>query len=243
MKRPTNFGSRKPAKVAEKRHGKNARRLLVVVALIAVLTVVVKQIIADSLTTLRESTRTAEARFSTQSDPSAISMQVFNLQQQAEQLKAESIASAPGTTKDFSFLILQARAETAQVKAGLNADFDSLSKLLDALPPGAKALRGELPKVKSAVDSADISAQTIMNSGSTGDAEEYARIKMAMAMYLVAELPVIVLGDATVTYAEKIESAADSVLRLCNRVFYFLVAPGVLLGLYAAVLQLKAQSD
>lgn len=243
MKRLTNFGSRSRAKRARKQNARKARRLAVAVAVIALVTVVVKEIVADSVKNLRESIATAETQFSNSSDQSNISLEIFNLQQQAEALTAKSVASAPAAKKDFGPLILQARAEMAQVKAGLNADFDSASKLIEKLPPGATALRDQLPQVKTIIDESDSTAQTILKADTANDAGQYADIKLAMIMYLTAELPVILVGDEALTYAKRIEASADTVLRLCNRIFYFLVALGACLAVYAAVLNARAQSD
>jgi len=239
LKKVTNFGSRGHSKLAKKRAGKKTRRLGFAVAVIAVLTVVVREIAVDYLKNLRDSINSAESQFEAQSDQNALQMQISILRQQADNAAAKAAAQDPDAEREFHGMIPLAISEVNEARMNLNAEYESVSNLLSKLPPGFKPLRDQLPTAKSTIDKTDTAAQSLLTMKTTTEAQHYANTRLALVIYVSAELPLVILGGVTVDEAKKIEDAAETLIRFCNRLVCGLVAAGAILGAYAAWLTMK----
>src|SRR5258708_39568843 len=130
----------------KKQKAKIAKGLAVATVLILALTFVVREIVRENLQELHDSLARAESQFRIEGGQSAISAQILLAQQQLETLKLQDEAAQNGNGKidphrDFSALIAQDTVAVQQVLGQLNVDFDNVSRLIDAMPSGAKDLR------------------------------------------------------------------------------------------------------
>lgn len=239
MKKITNFGSRGSRKLVKKRNNKKLARLAVIIAVIGALTVGIREIAVDYLKNLRDSIHSAESQFEDHIDQATLQVQLFILRQQADNATAKAAAKDPDSEKQFLEMIPSAISEVNERKTDLNADYESVSTLLNKLPPGFKPLRDQLPTAKSTIDRTDRAAQELLGKATSTNAEHYANTRLALALYAAADLPLIILGGVTVAEAKKIEGDCDIVIKFCNDLVYLLVAIGALLGVYAAWLRLR----
>jgi hypothetical protein len=74
------------------------------------------------------------------------------------------------------------------------------------------------------------------------DVYRFVRIKMAMVMALLEELPVVVLGDAALSATRRVEEASEYLIRMCSRAIYVLGFLSLALGLYAAISGISANT-
>jgi uncharacterized protein YlxP (DUF503 family) len=190
----------------------------------------IKEVLKDNLKDLRDSIGSAESLFRVEEGQSTLSLQIFVAREQAE---LDRLKSDPH--RDFSSMIAQASTEARQAKGDLDVNFDSVSRLIDKLPSGARDLRQLRDTVRQAVEKTDHQVDTALARKSANDNWRFAEIKMAMLFALVQEISVTLLGDAALTAAQKVESALETLVRICSRAIYILMFTLLCLGIYAAI--------
>lgn len=213
------------------------------IAVVFALIVGLREIAVDYLKNLHDSIHSAESQFQAESDQDALQMQIFNLRQQADNATAEAAMKDPDSEKKFKGMIPVAIAEVNERKLDMYAAYESVSTLLNKLPPGFKPLRDQLPKAKSTIDKADSAAQKLLSQPTPTNAEHYANTRLALILYITDEIPLILLGGVTVTEAKKIEDDCDIVVRFCNNLLYILVTIEACLGVYLAWFRLRTAED
>jgi hypothetical protein len=124
--------------------------------------------------------------------------------------------------------------------ADLKIAVDSVSRLIDALPSvGAKEFRHRLDRLKPDIEKADEQVTETLKPSPKHDWTRLAQVKLALVATLLAELPVLVLGDAVLTSIQRTREASERLYRFAQWVSYFLYTIGVALGLYAALSGIK----
>jgi hypothetical protein len=227
----------------KKQRAKIAKRFAIGSAVILILTFIVKEIIKENLKDLHDSLAQAETRFRTENGESTISAQILITQQQIENLKLQDEATHGKSDRDFSALIVQDTGTARQTLAQLNSDFDSVSRLIDALPSGAKDLRQLRDQARVSVDKVNGQVNEMLKPKPDHDVYRFVQVKMAMVFALLQEIPVTVLGDAALTTAHRVQDACEYLIRLCSRMIYFLGLLFLGLGLYAVITGVKTDAS
>jgi hypothetical protein len=235
MKRNTTFGGRSTVR---RKKAKVAKGLAITSAVLLLLTFVVKEILKEQLKDFRDSIVSAQNQFRNQLDQSTVSTQILTEQQQLEAIQAQE-RTRNDPNHDYTLLIQQATAEARQAQAQLNADFDGVSHLIDAIPE-AQQLRELRSKVEASVQKANQQVDSMLQPKPKHDLWRYVEVKMAMVMALVQELPVVVLGDAAQNAARRVQEAVEKLIKICNRAIYLLGFLSLGLGLYAAITGIQA---
>jgi hypothetical protein len=223
----------------KKQKAKITKRLTIAAVLIAGLTYGVKEILRANLQELHDSLARAESQFRIEGGQSAISVQILRAQQQVETLKLQDEAAqgkiAPH--RDFSALIAQYTGAAQQTLGQLNGNFDSASRLIDAMPSAAKDLRTLTlrEQTRASVDKVNEQVKELLKPSPEHDVYRFARVKMALVIALVEEVAVLVLGDAAVTAARRMQDATEYWIRACSGAIYALLFLGGALALYAAI--------
>jgi|HubBroStandDraft_6_1064221.scaffolds.fasta_scaffold01770_7 hypothetical protein len=230
MKQQGTFGNRAAAR---RKKARTAKRLAVTTVLILLATFVVKEILKEQLKDLRDSIVSAQNQFSSQLDQSAISVQILTTRQQLETAEIKAARSDPH--HDYALEILQATTEARQVQAQMRADFEGVSKLVDAIPGRTEQLRQLRDQLRTSVEKADQTVNTMLDAKPKDDIDRWVGAKLAMVMALVQELPIIILGDVAQKSAQLMKETIETLIKFCNWLIYVLGILGFILGLYAAI--------
>ncbi len=210
--------------------------------MILILTFIVKEIIKENLKDLHDSLAQAETRFRTENGQSTISAQILITQQQIENLKLQDETDHKKADRDFSALIAQDIGTAQQALAQLNSDFDSVSRLIDALPSGSKELRQLRDQTRASVENVNKQVNEMLKPKPEHDVYRFVQVKMAMVFALLEEIPVTVLGNAALTAARRVQDACEYLIRLCSRLIYFLGLLFLGSGLYAVITGIKTDT-
>ena len=70
----------------------------------------------------------------------------------------------------------------------------------------------------------------------------FIEVKLATVSALLGEILVAVLGDVTLTAANRVQEATERLIRICTRTIYVLFFLGSALALYAAVTGIKTEA-
>jgi hypothetical protein len=224
---------------SRKRNPKTARRLAAASAVTLLLTFVVKEVLIENLKGRHASLASAEAQYRYELGQSAISVQILNTRQQIENLRLQMAEARDDPRRDYSSLIQQDTLEGWQVEAELDASLDSVSRLIDRLPPGARDLRNFRAQVHGQVEAADQQVKEMLKPKPQHDVGRFMEVKLVTVMILVQELLVLFLGDQALTRARKVLNTEETLMRLCTTVFYVLGFLTAGLGIYAAVARAK----
>jgi len=222
---------------------KVSKRLAVASALLLLLIFVVKEILKDNLKELHDSIASAESQFRTEEGQSTISAQILVAQEQTELDRLKSSPDRNRPHRDFSSLIVEDTAQAKQAKSDLNADFDSVSRLIDKLPSGARDLRQLRDQVRQHIDTTDRRiTDALKPEASDDDLYRFVKAKMALLFALTDEIGVTMLGDAALTRAQRAEAAQETIIRVCSWILYALTLTLLSLGVYAALTGTKKNS-
>jgi hypothetical protein len=219
---------------------KIAKRLAVAAVVVVILTYVLKEIVKENLNELHNSLASADAQYRTELGQSTISLQVFTTQQQIEGLKLE--AERNDTHRDFSALIAQGILQAQQAQSEVDVTFDSVSRLIDKLPAGARDLRRLRDESQEQIGKTKQQVNDILKPKPEHDVRRFIEVQVAMLMTLVNGIPVTVLGDKAETAAQRVQEAAERVIRLCTRAIYALFFLGASLALFAAFTGSKTEA-
>jgi hypothetical protein len=228
------------ARRTKKEKAKIAKRLAIASVLLIISSYIVKEVLKENLKELHDSLASAESQFRAELDQSAISLQLINVQQQIESIKLEAGSKDPH--RDFSALIAQDILQAQQAKAHLDADFDGVSRLIEKFPSAATDLRKLRDQVREQIEKVDKQIDEMLKPKPEHDLGRFVEVKMAMVFALVDEIPVAVLGDATLTAAHQVQEATERLIRICTWTIYVLFFLGAALALYAAVTGIKSEA-
>jgi len=218
-------------------------RISVCVVILGAVIFVVKEVAKDNLKDLRESFAQAEGRFRTETSQTTIQLQNLNTEEQnlARQLK-EQMASG-GTGGDYSQAIVQDVAFGQQALAELNSDFDSASRLVDALPWWAFGIRRSRELTRESVNKTNEQVKKMLEPTPNHDLGRIIEVKIATITALLQIIPVSILGDTALKGDLSLQEVCEWLISICNRLIYFLTFLLFGLLLYAAVNGLKADGS
>ncbi len=212
---------------------------------ILILTFIVKEILKENLKGLHDSVAQAESQFRTESGQLTVAGQILLVQQQAETFKfqEEALKKTPDPNRDYSALIAQDIVSAQQAVSQLNSEFDTVSRLIDALPPEERELRQIRDTLRTSVERVVRDTQGALTPRPDHNVGRFVQVKMAMVMAFLEELPVVMLGDSALTTAQRVEGESERWIRVCSRAIYVLGLLGLSLGLYAAIAGIKTDSS
>ena len=214
--------------------------LVIISALILVLTYFVKEMLKERLKDVASSAESAENLFRIEGGQSSLSLQIGQVHQQISALQQANAQQSAGGERDHSDTIRIDSLRARQMLADLKIAVDSVSRLIDALPSvGAKEFRHRLDRLKPDIEKADEQVTETLKPSPKHDWTRLAQVKLALAATLLAQLPVLMLGDAVLTSIQRTREASERLYRFAQWVSYFLYTIGVALGLYAALSGIK----
>jgi len=224
----------------KKQKAKIAKVIAIVSAVLLVLIFLLKEILRDNLKDLHDSVAQAEAQFRSESGQAEFSVQLLLAQQQSEILRIQEDQRHNEINADLPALIAQDTAAEQLEWTNLNANFDTVSRLIDKLPSGAKDSQRLREEVRTSIrESSDLAKKTL-NIKTTNDADRFVLVKGALIIALAQEIGVVLLGDAALTRAQQVQDATERLIRMCSRAFYVLGFCLLVIGLYSAVTGLKS---
>jgi hypothetical protein len=224
--------------MARRKKARTARRLAIAVAVILFGTFVVKEILKEELRDIRDSIVSAQNKFQNQFDQSTLSLHILIAQQQLEAAEVKTARSEPHP--DYTLSIQQAIADARQAQSQLNVDFDDVSRLIDAIPFRAGELRQLRDQLRTSVQKANETVNTMLDDKPKDDTERFVGAKVAMVTALGQELPIVVLGDLAQKTAQLVQGTIERYIKVCNWTIYVLGLSGLGLGLYAAIAGIKS---
>jgi hypothetical protein len=118
--------------LTKRRKARIAKFVAVASAALVLLTLVIKEIIKDELKELHDSLANAESQFRLENGQSTIQFQLLAAQEELENAKLPADKERGKKTEDYSTLIAKDTATPRQALAHMNADFESVSRLIDA---------------------------------------------------------------------------------------------------------------
>jgi hypothetical protein len=121
----------------------------------------------------------------------------------------------------------------------LNGNFETVSRLIDKLPTGAKDLRQMREVVRKSIVDADSSAKKVLAIKPVDDESRFVLVQEALVIALAQEIAVILLGDAALTRAHQVLEATERLMRICTRAIWVFGILGALLGIYSAFTGIK----
>lgn len=206
--------------------------LTVVGALILVLTYTCKEFLIDECKELSDSLQAAQSAVNTQLNQTSISTQILTQSQQAELYHAKQIANSPSL---LSAVILQDSATARQTLANLNADFDSVTKLVDKLAfvDVDHSLRRTRDQVRAQVDKVNADINAALAPSTEHDMARLGRVELAVVRPLIIELSVVVLQDFAMAMASRTQEGIGKIRRFLTYLSYVLYVLGVGLAAYA----------
>lgn len=122
----------------------------------------------------------------------------------------------------------------------VNSDFDSASRLIDALP--SKDLRDLRDQVRDSVDKMKTQVTETLKPSPDHDLVRFINVKVAMIMALLQAIPIALLGDQALTVAHRVQEATEHGIRFCSWVIGFLAFLSFGLALYAAITGIHGES-
>ncbi len=217
----------------KKQKTKIAKRFAIASVIIIALTFVVREMLKEKLKDIHDSAAKAEAQFRTESGQTVISLELLVSQEQAELQRLQDQKAAGKKIEDYTTLIAQATTQAQQALSDINVDFDSASRLIDALPsPDLRKLREQ---VRTPIDKMNMEVTQTLKPSPDHDLVRFVKVKVAMILTLLQAIPVAILGDQALTVAHRVQEATERGIRFCSWFIGFLAFLGFGLGLYAAI--------
>ena len=229
---------------SKQKKAKVAKAFAIASAVIFLLTFIVREILKDNLKDLHDSLAKAESEFRNESGQSLISLQILTSQEQAElvRLQEGKRAGKFKATQDFAALIAQDTGRAQEILAGVNSDFDSASRLIDAFPRRARDLRNLREQVRGPLEKMNVEVRETLKPTPEHDLSRFLAVKVAMISTLLEAIPIAVLGDRALTSARRLQDASELLISICSGAIYFLGVLGLLLAVYAAIAGIKSES-
>jgi len=217
-----------------------AKKRLTIISLVLLLCAfVAKEILLPSLKSRCEALASAETTYENEVDRSGIALQFVTLQQQIETDKIEALKASKETQRDYSSLIFQSTSMAQQVKMDLDSTFGDVSDLIDALPAGQRDLRQVRDKMRSGIQVVETQIGITLKPTPQRGAARLVQVELAMSMLAVQEIPVLVLGDMTLTTMRRIRQSDETLLRWSTGAFWLFGLLNFSLAIFGAVAGIK----
>jgi hypothetical protein len=179
-----------------------------------------------------------EALYRTESGQSTLSVQMFQIQQQFTTMKQAAANQAEESERDYSAVIADDLRRAPQIRAHLNSIVSSLERFIDKLPD-ARNLRQQLEQLKPNIVKANQQLDEAVKPSPKHDWTRLAEVKIAMSICLLQQIPVLLLGDATLTRARTARESAERISEVTSWVGYVLYTLGIALALYGTLSGIK----
>jgi hypothetical protein len=232
----TTYGGRS---LAREKDAKRTKRTAVILAVFALLTFVVHEILDGSLRRLDESLSKAESEFRSQSDLSTIQT---NMELSRQEILAGQAATAQKNS-DFSAMTRQVQAETRVRDAQMLSDFEDVSKFIDALPLRSDDLLAARDGVRKSVSEAskNTDAELTKIPRDPTDRAPAAAAELAFIGDCVREIEIVALEDLVRKTAQRERLIIDRATRVCRLVYWILGLSTALVVIYGAAKGLGAE--
>ena len=215
---------------------------VVATAIFAVITFGLKEMVKEKVKDVGLAAHSAELFYRTEQGWSLLSLQaMLNLEEQQYSSIRQTQANPLGKDEvDYSDIIRTDSTQLQNLLGDLNASLEGTSRLLDALPRSGGELRNQFERIKPTVDEVSQHAAETLSFSADHGWTRAADLKLMIARVGVAELPVLALGDAALTLANKTRDAADKLYWILQWTIYVLFAMGIALTSYATLTGAKA---
>jgi len=210
-------------------------RLTVAGIVIVFLTFLFGRVLTDTLKESVDSLTSAISEYRSELGTTTTSDQIANLQLQMTAASEKGALAAPTAGKDYTPMITEDLGTLEQRRDELNVDMDDTSRLVDALPRGADDLRKFSESVRPYVDKANRGVDDLKKPGQTNDWNRALKVKVGPVPVLIAEIGVVVVGDAALTRANQVRDAREKIYHFCLWTSYVLYALGIILTLYGVL--------
>jgi hypothetical protein len=228
-----------PAKPSTSKRGK---MLAILSALILVLTYFVKDMLKERAKDVAASAESAETLYRTELGQSSLATQVMQMRQQITAIQQEAAPEGQDGQRDYKDVINADSALARQILGDLNITTDSVSRLIGKLPSDAEDLRQQLDALRPSIEQANWKVTETLKPSPKHDWTRAVEVKMAFISSAIAEVPVLVVGDAALTRVRQAKESADKLYRFSQWASYVLYTIGVSIGLYAALSGIKGLS-
>jgi hypothetical protein len=215
----------------KKQKTKIAKRLAMASLIIGALTLAVREGLKERLKDIHDSAAKAEAQYRTESGQTVISLQLLIGQEQAELQRIQDRKAAGKQSNDFSMLIAQDITRAQQALSAVDVDFDSASRLIDALP--SRDLRKLRDDVRASMDKMNAQVTETLKPSPEHDLIRFINVKLAMVSALLQGIPIALLSDQALTVAHRVEEATEKGVQFCNWLLGSFALIILVLGMYA----------
>lgn len=176
----------------------------------------------------------AEARYESDVGSSSLAVQIMTLQQQIQSDKLESLEASKYPDGDYSVSISQSIITAEQVRTDLDSGFGSVSALIDALPSQIQNLRQLRDKMRSDIYDAEAQVGGTLKPTAEDNTTRLAQVEIAVAKLAVQEIPVLVLGDRTLSTMRSLKEEDQKLLSRCTTAFWLFALVNFGLAIYGA---------
>lgn len=223
----------------KKQKAKIATRLTIAGLIIVALVFGVREVLREKLKDIHDSAAKAEAQYRVESGQNLISLQILIQEEQAELQRIQDLKAAGKTTEDFSALIAQDTTRAQLAQSAVNSDFDSVSRLIDALP--SSDLRAIRDKMRVSLDTINGQVTETLKPSPNHDLFRWMNVKLAMIKPLLQGIPIALLSDQALNVAHRVEEATERGVHLCNVLIGFLALVTFTLGMYGATTGISSE--
>jgi hypothetical protein len=200
------------------------------------LTYTIKEVWMDNIKNEADSVRSAEALYRIELGQSVLWLQNLTLIQADRFKEIKQIVSTPlEQNRDYSDVIRHDLVVGSQALGDLNSSAGSISRFLDALPPGADDLREQLGQLRPNIEKVNRDVAQTLKPSPENNWKRAVDVKLALISVGLTEIPVAFLGDSVLTRADQVKGAAEKLYRIAQRASYFLYVLGLVLGLLGGV--------
>jgi hypothetical protein len=217
------------------------KRLAILSAVLALVSYVSKDILADHVKGLHDSIEKAEANFDKESSQSDLYLQTLAIQHELEAIKLQNDPNIKSPKKDFSYYISLAVSQVRGVESHIDLQFENLAHLVGTLPDiqSKTQLRHMMDEAKPKIEQAKKNTEDALKVTSDHDQFRYIQIRIAEVLELLQGIQVALISDLALTEARRIEGVYEARTKLCTWLTYALGLSSLVLGLFAASRGLK----
>jgi hypothetical protein len=209
-----------------------SKRLAIALAVLALGFFFFHEVFADSLKRLSDNLGAAKETFQRSSDVSEIEMYSEVLRMKLAQVQAQEA----NADQDFTAMTREQQQEAKLVNAKMQANFESLSKFIDALPRIPKGVIYARKTLRELVEQVDASVPQ-WSTKAQKDRSDSVPLVLAIGVQIrsyAAEIGVILLGDWVLKTAEQEKSGLETLQTLCRWASWVCGCFAAILGLYRA---------
>ncbi len=237
MAKPLSKKKSSSRKILKTRRRQN---LAIVSAVIFLLTYSVREMIKEWAKDTSDTAQSAENLYRSELGQATISTQMLQIEGQMNAARAEAVKEAGEASNqqagevDYSDIIKSDLLLMQQASANLNSEMDSVSRLIGKVTFGAEDLRQQLNQIKPDIEKSNQRVAKAWKPSAKNNWVRSVDVKLVMVGTLIAELPVLMVGDRALTRIRWSEEIADRIYRFSRWVGYALYSLSILVALYAA---------